>query len=317
MNTLHLVDPELVPALDLFPRFDIAPAELPNLRAAMDGLSPNLEDLSTSGVTVQRISIPASSDELTLELVLHQPASTTSCLPLYLHIHGGGFVLGNAVMSSPANVELAREVNCVVASVEYRLSPEATGRQPVDDCYRALTWLVENAERLGVDPSRIAVGGESAGGGLAASLALMVRDQGIIPLALQMLICPMLDDRTQGDHPFSGEFVWTAHSNAAAWAMRIGDESIQQDTRGYTAATRAENLQGLAPAYIAVGSLDLFLEEDMDYARRLARAGVPVDLHVYTGAYHGFELAVDASTTRRTMADRYCVLSRALHGEKA
>ncbi|MFN3457601.1 MAG: alpha/beta hydrolase [Novosphingobium sp.] len=315
MDTRHLVDPELLPALALFPPFDIAEPGLENLRSMMDGLAPTPDSLACDDIALQRITVPASPSGPELGIILHRPVGRTGSLPLYFHIHGGGFVLGSAIMSSPANIVLAREVGCVVASVDYRLSPEVTGQQPVEDCYRALCWLAGNAQSHGIDPSRIVIGGESAGGGLAASLALMVRDRGTIALAMQMLICPMLDDRTQGDHPHCGEFVWTAEANAAAWALRIGSEDVVQDRRGYIAAARADDLHGVAPAYIAVGSLDLFLEEDIAYAQRLARAGVPVDLHVYAGGYHGFELAADASATRRTMEDRFSVLRRTFQGE--
>jgi triacylglycerol lipase len=317
MDTRHLIDPELQAALALFPPLDIAGLGLENLRAAMDGLAPAADALACDDILLQRIAVPASPAGPELGIVIHRPVGHTGDLPLYFHIHGGGFVLGSAIMSSPANIALAREVGCIVASVDYRLSPEVTGQQPVEDCYRALCWLVENARSHGIDASRIAIGGESAGGGLAASLALMVRDRGTIALAMQMLICPMLDDRTQGDHPHCGEFVWTAEANAAAWALRIGNEDVEQDRHGYIAAARADDLQGLAPAYIAIGSLDLFLEEDIAYARRLARVGVPVDLHVYAGGYHGFEMAADASITRRTMEDRYSVLRCTFQGERS
>lgn len=317
MGTRHLIDPELLPALALFPPFDITGPGLEHLRATMDGFAPAPEAMACDDIVLQQISVPASTAGPELNIILHRPVGQTGLLPLYFHIHGGGFVLGNAIMSSPANIALAREVGCIVASVDYRLSPEVTGQQPVEDCYRALCWLVENAQSHGIDASRIAIGGESAGGGLAASLALMVRDRGTIALAIQMLICPMLDDRTQGDHPHCGEFVWTAEANAAAWALRIGSEDVEQDRRGYIAAARADDLEGLAPTYIAVGSLDLFLDEDIAYARRLARAGVPIDLHVYAGGYHGFELAADASVTRRTMEDRYSVLRRTFQGERS
>ncbi|MCX7283022.1 MAG: alpha/beta hydrolase [Novosphingobium sp.] len=317
MDTRHLVDPELLGALALLPPLDISGPGLERLRATMDGFGPTPEALACDDIIVQRLVVPATSAGPELGVILHRPADQIAPLPLYLHIHGGGFVLGNATMSSPANIALAREVGCLVASVDYRLSPEATGQQPVEDCYRALSWLVANAPSYGIDPSLVAVGGESAGGGLAASLALMVRDRGTIALALQMLICPMLDDRTRGEHPHCGEFVWTAESNTAAWSLRIGSEDVERDECGYIAAARAQNLRGLAPAYIAVGSHDLFLEEDIAYARRLARAGVSVDLHVYAGGYHGFELAADASITRRTMADRYSVLRRTFEGERS
>jgi acetyl esterase/lipase len=208
-----------------------------------------------------------------------------------------------------------REIGCVVVSVDYRLAPDTPHPGPVEDCYAALRWFHANAAALGVDSGRIAIGGESAGGGLAAALALLARDRAEVPVVFQLLIYPMLDDRTvisPEPHPFAGEFIWTAQSNRFGWRALLGQEPGSPGVSPYAAAARAENLAGLPPAFVSVGALDLFLDENIAYAQRLLRAGVPSELHVYPGAYHGFDLAFEADVTRRFRRDSLQALKRAL-----
>jgi acetyl esterase/lipase len=177
-----------------------------------------------------------------------------------------------------------------------------------EDCYAALKWVYTHARDLGVDAARIAIGGESAGGGLTASLALLTRDRGEVPLVFQLLIYPMLDDRTgtlADPHPYTGEYIWTADSNRFGWKALLGQEPGGPDVSPYAAAARAQHLEGLPPAFIGVGTLDLFLEEDLEYARRLIRAGVPTELHVYPGAYHGFLLLVPGARVSQSFARDY------------
>jgi acetyl esterase/lipase len=199
--------------------------------------------------------------------------------------------------------------------VDYRLAPETPHPGPVEDCYAALKWLYTHADELGVDPKRIAIGGASAGGGLAAALGLLTRDRGEVPLVFQLLIYPMLDDRTvttTDPHPYTGEFIWTAEANRFGWRSLLGQEPGGPDVSPYAAAARAESLAGLPSTFISVGALDLFLEEDIEYARRLIRAGVPTELHVYPGAYHGFNLTADAQVSQVAARDQLAALKRAL-----
>jgi acetyl esterase/lipase len=205
----------------------------------------------------------------------------------------------------------------LVVSVDYRLAPETPHPGPVEDCYAALKWLLANAESLGVDRNRLAIGGESAGGGLSAALALLARDRGEVPLTFQMLSAPVLDDRTclrRDPHPYAGEFIWTHETNYLGWKALLGCEPGSQSVSPYASAARAENLAGLPPAFISVGALDLLLEEDLEYARRLARAGVPVELHVYPGGLHGFELVADSHLAKEVLRTSLTALKRALHG---
>jgi acetyl esterase/lipase len=225
-------------------------------------------------------------------------------------------VLGSADQDEGTVKEIVSAVGCAAVSVDYRLAPETPHPGPVEDCYAALMWLHAHAAELGVDPDRIAIGGASAGGGLAAALALLARDRGEVALAFQLLIYPMLDDRTvthSDPHPLTGEFIWTPDANRFGWFSLLGQEPGGADVSPYAAAARAEDLAGLPPTYISVGALDLFLEEDMEYARRLIRAGVPTELHVYPGAYHGFNMTPNARIVQSFTRDVTSALRRALN----
>jgi acetyl esterase/lipase len=219
-------------------------------------------------------------------------------------------------MGDLRNRHLVSHADCLIISVDYRLGPETPHPGPVEDCYAALKWLYANAEPLGVIRNRIAVGGESAGGGLSAALALLARDRGEVPVIFQMLAAPLLDDRTcirKDTHPYAGEFIWTAETNYLGWKALLGCEPGSPGVSPYAAAARAENLAGLPPTFISVGALDLLFEENLEYARRLARAGVPVELHVYPGALHGFELVADSHLAKEALRTNLTALRRALH----
>ncbi|PCI53330.1 MAG: alpha/beta hydrolase [Alphaproteobacteria bacterium] len=222
--------------------------------------------------------------------------------PAILHTHGGGYILGAAKWEIGHLQKIAKELDCVIVTVEYRLAPEYRYSDSVEDNYAGLKWLHTNASELGVDVNRIAVMGESAGGGHAALLAITARDRGEIPLAMQVLIYPMLDDRTGSSRSvpsFIGAIGWTAESNRFGWRSFLGREPGGAD--GYTGGVpaRVENLEGLAPAFIGVGAVDLFVDEDIEYARRLVSAGVPTELVVVPGAFHGFDHASDTSIAKR------------------
>lgn len=222
-------------------------------------------------------------------------------------------MLGSPEMMDTANRVLASELGCAVFSVDYSLAPETRFPGPLEDCYAVLVWLQGNAERLGVDVARIGVKGESAGGGLAAALALLSRDRSGPHLAFQHLIYPMIDDRTCVDpdpNPFTGEFVWTPAHNRFGWSSLLGRPPGSPDVSAYAAAARAENLRGLPPTFISIGALDLFLEENLAYARRLSRAGVAVELHVYPGAFHEFHKAQEARVTKAAERDSRDALKR-------
>lgn len=223
-----------------------------------------------------------------------------------LFIHGGGLIMGSVELTNAGTASLAGLSGVPMLSVDYRLAPEFGHPTPVEDCYAALLWLADRAESLGVDPARIAVMGESAGGGLAAGVSLLARDRSGPALARQILIYPMLDDRNLSPDPrFTGLATWTYDDNRTGWQALLGDAAGGPDVPAYAAPARAHYLDGLPPTYLDVGDLDIFLDEDLTYVARLAAADVPVELHVYPGAPHAFELyAPTAELAERARADR-------------
>lgn len=300
MSSRYLIEADLIPTLEALPVIDFATVELPPLRAAMDQMFADMPMPEGLPVSVERTSIPGENGAPDVGVMIYTPTTGAAPFPALLHIHGGGYVVGSAAMTEAANRARAADMGCVIVSVDYRLAPETAHPGPIEDCYAALRYLHENAEALGVDSKCVGVTGESAGGGLAAALAVMARDKGEYPIAFQHLIYPMLDDRTctaAQPHPHCGEFIWTLDQNRFGWSAYLG-HAPGTDTKPYAAAARAEDLSGLPPAFIAVGAIDLFMEENLEFARRLTRAGVPVELHVYPGAFHGFDMAADAAVSK-------------------
>ncbi len=316
MTTKHLVDPELAPMLDTFPALNITVEALPQIRAMFNEMNAQMLAATPEfpDIVVSERHIPGPQGAPAVRVLVYLPKNASTLTPALLWIHGGGYVIGNADLVDPQIKNIVATTGCAAVSVDYRLAPETPHPGPVEDCYAALKWLYTNAEKLGIDTTRIAIGGDSAGGGLTAGLALLTRDRGEVPLVLQLLIYPMLDDRTvttADPHPYTGEYIWTADANRLGWAALLGQEPGGPGVSPYAAAARAEKLEGLAPAFIGVGTLDLFLEEDMEYARRLMRAGVPTELHVYPGAFHGFPMAADAKVSQAFVRDQLNALIRA------
>jgi triacylglycerol lipase len=226
-------------------------------------------------------------------------------------------VVGTADRAVADKPHLALEHDCVVVSVDYRLAPEHPFPAPQEDNYGALEWLTVHAPELDVDPTRVVVMGESAGGGLAASLALMTRDRGGPRLAGQVLIYPMLDWRTGSaacpyGNRHTGEWVWTREKNRFGWEALRGDYQPVDERKGWFSPALADDFTGLPPAYIATGALDLFLDEDLAYARRLIDGGVPTELHVYPGAIHAFEMVPDTTLAGQAAMDLARGLGRLL-----
>lgn len=314
VNSRHLVDPQLLKLLEtVSPAIDITAAMLPLLRGAPARFEVNARDIERTDMTVRFVPGPKGAPEVSVNI--YRPKGAAGLLPCIFHIHGGGYVMGSAAAMEAAHRPMAADLTCCIVSVDYRLAPETRFPGAIEDCYAALGWVFAHAGELGVDTKRTGVMGESAGGGLAAALALVVRDRGEYRLAFQHLIFPMIDDRTcvhPDPHGYVGEFVWTPQRNHFGWSSLLGVEPGSSGVSPYAAAARAENLAGLAPAYIATGSLDLFLEEDLEYARRLWRAGVPTELHVYPGGFHGFQWDPTADITRTAKRDSYAALTKAM-----
>lgn len=315
MSSRHLVDPELVPFLEAFPTLTISADNLDAVRQARMAALSQLPPLPAS-VRVEEICIPGPEGAPDVRVKLYRrKAGAASGRPAILHLHGGGYVMGNPEFMGPMCALWAEAFDAVVVAPAYRLGPETHYPGNVEDAYAALSWAWREAGALGIDTARIAVAGESAGGGLAAALALLVRDRGEYRFCHQQLIFPMLDDRTavRADlSPMFGEFVWNNRSNYFGWASLLGQAPGSPDVSPYAAAARAESLEGLPPAFISTGALDLFTEENLDYARRLMAEGVPVELHVYPGAPHAFMQQTGARVTRDYMRDAMAGLARGL-----
>lgn len=316
-SSRHLVAPELLPGLDLFPQIDFSQGldafRTDIFAAGRPPLPPELE-----AVRCEERFLPGLSGAPDVRVLHYTPPGAAQALrPAVLEIHGGGYVIGTADMSDVFNRMVALSHDCVVVSVDYRLAPETPWPGALEDCYAALCWLHDQAETLGVDRARIAISGGSAGGGHAAALAIHARNQGGPAICFQLLDFPMLDDRTGSTadpHPWCGEFAWTPEMNRFGWQSLLGMEPGGPDVPDAAVPARVADLSGLPPAYISIGGIDLFLEESLEYARRLSRAGVPVELHVIPGGYHGFGLAQDAPQTKQAKALRDAALARALRG---
>lgn len=310
MSTLHLVDPSLLPLLEFMPGTAFSAENLSAIRVQSEQRFAFLGD-PVLKPEVKVIEGPGGA----LEIYWYDPAPGSSGRAALLHIHGGGMVIGSARSMQHGPAGMAAALGIPVASVEYRLAPEHPFPAPQEDCFAGLKWLADNAAALGVDPARIGIVGESAGGGLAAATALMARDRGGPALAAQFLVFPMLDHRTGSDsclyaNPATGEFVWTRESNRFGWAALRGNYAADDHRKGWFSPSLADDLSGLPQTWIGTGSLDLFLDENLDYARRLIAAKVPVELHSYPGAIHAFQAIADSHLAQAFSRDLLGAMAR-------
>ena len=278
-------------------------------RDAVTRPRPTAEELRADGrFTVAEFRAPGPSDGPGVTLVSARPSGLVGPLPLLYYMHGGAMVMGNAWSVLPRILrEWALPLELAVLSVEYRLAPRARYPEPLEDCYAGLVWAAGHAAELGIDANRIVIGGKSAGGGLAAALALLTRDRGGPGVLGQLLLCPMLDDRgsTFSSRQLADHGVWDLTSNTTAWKALLGDRYGAADLPPYAAPSRATDLSGLPPAYVEVGSAEIYRDEDVAYANAIGQAGGLAELHVWPGAYHGFDglapraaLSQDARDTR-------------------
>ena len=316
-DPLQLVNPQFRAPLQSMPdspAMEWTTAILPQFREGAKGLARPL--LPAPAVVKRMIPGPKGAPEVALYIT---GAAAGASKPAVLHFHGGGFMAGSAADYRRDIQELAVNHDCVAISVDYRLAPETPFPGSLEDNYAALLWIHANAAELGIDRSRIAIKGESAGGTHAAALAIAARDRGEVPLCLQVLLYPALDDRTGSTMPvppYIGHYIWTAAANRFAWTSLLGKPAgavagSTQPPAGSVPA-RVENLAGLPPAWIGVGSVDLFASEDVEYGRRLLQAGVSTELHLVPGGFHGFDIFVpQAPLTVAFTAGWNTALSRA------
>jgi acetyl esterase len=302
------VDPELAAALPYLPQLPFS--DLAGSRAAFDDLVSQLPPPDLSGVRLEERTVPGPAGAPDVPVRIFRPDGGGTRLPGVLDFHGGGFAIGTAALDDAVNAGIVREVGAVVVSVDYRLAPEHAFPAPAEDCYAALVWFTDHADELGVDPARIAVLGDSAGAGLAATVALLARDRGGPALAMQVLIEPELDDRLQTHSMVTGTDtpVWHYANAVKSWEFYLGGA----EATPYAAPARMADLRSLPPTYLTVNELDPLRDEGLEYARRLLVAGVPTELHCYAGAFHGFVLVATAAITQRALAALHGALRRGL-----
>lgn len=312
MTTLPLVAPEQRDAVAAFPPFDPGRHTIAEFRLGL-----------VAGFTAMLTPEPVEFEERHLSprdgcpavrVLLFRPPAGAGTGPAIVYVHGGGMIAGTPDMMAGAHLDLAAQTGALVVSVDYRLAPETPFPGGLEDVYTALLWVYANAAELSIDPARISVMGDSGGGCLAAAVALLARDRGEVPLRAQILVYPMLDHRTgtsvaADDAASTGEFVWTRAQNSFAWDAVRGGQEIGAERLGYFSPALAPDLRGLPATVIVVGTLDLFRDEDIAYARRLMDAGVSTDLRVYAGGVHGFDV-LGGAVADRAKADIRAAISR-------
>ncbi|WP_308166786.1 alpha/beta hydrolase [Nocardia albiluteola] len=308
----YAIDPELLPWLAMLPKVDLA--DMAAARAGIGELAASLPPVQIpDGLEIREVRIPGHDGTEITARVYATAKAGNGLRSGYVHIHGGGFVLGDLDTFEQTPVDIAAACDVVVVAPDYRLAPEHPFPAGLEDCYATLEWLAANAADLGVDPARIAVGGESAGGGLSAAVALLARDRQGPPLCFQLLEIPELDDRL--DTPSMRRFVDTPIWNqpAAVWSWKYYLSGTPEvPGLQYAAPARAHDLAGLPPAFVSTCEFDPLRDEGMSYAQRLLAAGVSTELHHYRGTFHGSEMVREAAVSRRMAADRMDALRRAL-----
>ena len=312
------IDPELAEVLAAMPLDPSGQLGDENMIQVMRSTPEILAMLGTElptdeRVTVKNAEVPGPSEAPAVPVRIYTPKASGSPLPALVYFHGGAFVIGDMYLEEQRCLRLAADGGCVVVSVDYRLAPENPFPAGVEDCYCALAWVGANVKELGVDIDRIAVGGASAGGALAAAVSQMARDRSGVPLAMQLLIYPVIDDRmeTPSMKAFSATPVWNSGSNAQMWDHYLG---VKRDyVSNYAAPGRATDLADLPPAYVMTAEFDPLRDEGISYAQRLMQAGVPAELHSFAGAVHGFDLvAPDTGIARRALDEQVSAVARIL-----
>jgi acetyl esterase/lipase len=246
-----------------------------------------------------------------LRIRLYRPAAGTERNALVIYLHGGGMFCCSVETHDRLVRHYCARTGSAFLAVDFRFAPEHPYPASVEDIYAAVTWAAEHARELGVDPGKIALAGDSAGGGMAAAVALMTRDRQGPRIALQMLLYPMLDDRNTIPDPELEPFVaWAYQDNALGWELLLGDRAGRSGVPAWASPARETDYTGLAPAYLEVGTLDIFRDETLRYAASLRAAGVPAELHLHDGVTHGFDmLAPRAAVSQRAFERRYQVIA--------
>jgi len=307
-------DPEIAPLVPLLPTVT-AWEDLP---AARQGMADMIQQMSAQGPQPpaevawedRRIPGPAGAPAVTVRL--YRSSKQTGTRPALLYIHGGGFCFGSIETEHVGTATLCDRIDAVIASVEYRLAPEDPFPAGLEDCYAALQWLHAEAANLDIDPAHIGIAGQSAGGGLAAGLALLARDRGAPSVCFQMLGIPELDDRleTPSMKQFTDTPLWNRPNAIESWKHYLGESA--GEVSPYAAPARAKDLAGLPPAFVSTMEFDPLRDEGIQYALRLLEHGVSVELHQYPGTFHGSALVGNADVSKRANQDMIGALHRGL-----
>jgi acetyl esterase/lipase len=320
MNMMERLDPELVGPLE-----DLTTAtgggfslrDIPATRAMVDAM------LASMKANVPPIEGVESEDRMAggfdgapdVAVRVYRPSGAVGALPVLIWMHAGGYVLGDLELDDFMLRHLVKVVGCAVVSVDYRLAPEHPFPAALDDCYSVLDWVGAGGAGSGIDTARIAVGGASAGAGLATALALLARDRSLEAISFQLLIYPAINDSNteQVGQGVPENLFWSRENTLRSWQAYLDGREGSTDVSAYAAPIRAADLSRLPPAYVAIGTLDMFLPDTLDYVRRLTDAGVTTELHVYPDAFHAFDaFAPMARVSQRFVADRDAALRRAL-----
>lgn len=311
-------DPEVARALTAMGDHtgpELTPEAVQESRQSMvDMFPPPADVIGHRPVEVAEYTVPGPAGAPDIDLTVLSPSGLAKPVPALYNMHGGGMMVGHRYMDTARLADLVLELGVVAVNVEYRLAPENPHPAPIEDCYAGLSWTVKNSVELHIDLEQVVIMGGSAGGGLAAGLALLARDRGGPALAGQLLLCPMIDDTntTVASHQYSGLGPWPREANLAGWSALLGETS-GADVSPYAVPSRATDLSGLPPAFVEVGSAEVFRDEDTSYAMRIWEAGGKAELHVWSGGCHGFDMYVpDAEITGAALASRSSWLRRVL-----
>lgn len=308
------IDPETKAGLDAFMK--MMPGGINSIRDIVKRrafLDQNLGGKTpvNPDILIKDYKVPSLHNVPEITLRVYTPKNSQDLNPGIYNIHGGGMIIGSVAMDDGFSTSLALKFNAVVVSVEYRLAPENPYPAAVEDCYAGIVWMAKNAKMLKIDPERLIVYGGSAGGGLTIAMSLMARDNNYPKIAFQMALYPMIDDRNTSvsSQQVTSVGIWDRSANMEAWNWYLGGKPAD----GYAAPSRAISLKGLPPTFIDVGEVDLFRDEDIDFAKKLVEAGVSTEFHLHPGAFHASEVFVPtAALSKRIWDIRYKALERAI-----
>lgn len=311
-------NPELRAVLDGFGDPGGGPSSLDDVLATRTD-QPAVPDpapiIGDRAIDIVDRTVPGPPGAPELAVTVLTPRGVPGTKPALVNFHGGGMMMGDRSMDTGRLADLVDELGVIAVNVEYRLAPEHPHPAPVEDCYAGLTWTAASCAELGVDPDRLVVMGGSAGGGLAAGVALLARDRGGPQLAGQLLLCPMIDDtgQTVSTRQYEDSGTWTAQLNRLGWSALLGDGAGSDAVSEYAAPARAGDLSGLPPAFIEAGAAEVFRDENVAYAQRIWATGGQAELHIWSGAFHGFDMfAPDSAITRAALGTRRSWFERVL-----